>query len=240
MRKSRRVVITGLGVVAPNGIGKNAFWEALVAGKSGIDYITSFDATPYPCQVAAEVKDFRPTDFMDSGGELTIRVADLSQGGGSALIVEVSDTGCGIPEGMPEHVRKRIFDPFFTTKGEVGTGLGLSVSYSIIQRHGGEMRAESQPGRGTTFTIVLPVGTAEKNPPPADSEALGTRRGRILLVDNELPVMVPENQALYSRTDAANGHLRRYHRDELLRIFLPCAPETLFDYGFPFMPIVSR
>ena len=47
--------------------------------------------------------------------------------------------------------------------------------------------------------------------------------------------MVPENQALYSRTDAANGHLRRYHRDELLRIFLPCAPETLFDYGFPFM-----
>lgn len=65
MRKSRRVVITGLGVVAPNGIGKNAFWEALVAGKSGIDYITSFDATPYPCQVAAEVKDFRPTDFMD-------------------------------------------------------------------------------------------------------------------------------------------------------------------------------
>ena len=64
MRKSRRVVITGLGVVAPNGIGKNAFWDALVAGKSGIDYITSFDATPYPCQVAAEVKDFRPTDFM--------------------------------------------------------------------------------------------------------------------------------------------------------------------------------
>ena len=47
--------------------------------------------------------------------------------------------------------------------------------------------------------------------------------------------MVPENQALYSRTDAANGHLRRYHKDELLRIWAPCTAETLFDYGFPFM-----
>jgi hypothetical protein len=47
--------------------------------------------------------------------------------------------------------------------------------------------------------------------------------------------MVPENQALYSRTDAANGHLRRYHRDEVVKLFRPCAAETLFDYGFPFM-----
>ena len=64
MRKSRRVVITGLGVIAPNGIGKAAFWDALVAGKSGIDYITAFDATPYSCHVAGEIKDFRPADFM--------------------------------------------------------------------------------------------------------------------------------------------------------------------------------
>lgn len=64
MRNSRRVVITGLGVVAPNGIGKDAFWENLVAGKSAVDYITAFDASPYPCQVAAEVRDFRPEEFM--------------------------------------------------------------------------------------------------------------------------------------------------------------------------------
>src|ERR1700682_1800168 len=64
VRRSRRVVITGLGVMAPNGIGKEAFWEALVAGKSGIDYITAFDSTPYPCHVAAEVKNFQPADFM--------------------------------------------------------------------------------------------------------------------------------------------------------------------------------
>jgi 3-oxoacyl-[acyl-carrier-protein] synthase II len=66
VRKSRRVVITGLGVVAPNGIGKDAFWDALVAGKSGIDYITAFDPTPYPCHVAGEVKGFRAADFMSA------------------------------------------------------------------------------------------------------------------------------------------------------------------------------
>ena len=64
MKNPRRVVITGLGVVAPNGIGKDTFWQNLVAGKSGIDYITAFDPTPYPCHVAGEVRDFDPTAFM--------------------------------------------------------------------------------------------------------------------------------------------------------------------------------
>jgi len=60
----RRVVITGLGVVAPNGIGKETFWNNLIAGKSAVDYITAFDPSPYPCQVAAEVRDFVPEQFM--------------------------------------------------------------------------------------------------------------------------------------------------------------------------------
>ena len=64
IKKSRRVVITGLGVVAPNGIGKETFWQNLVAGKSAIDYVTAFDASPYPCQVAGEVRDFDPKAFM--------------------------------------------------------------------------------------------------------------------------------------------------------------------------------
>jgi 3-oxoacyl-[acyl-carrier-protein] synthase II len=66
MMNSRRVVITGLGVVAPNGIGKEPFWQNLIAGKSAIDYITAFDASPLSCQVAAEVKDFHPSDFMSA------------------------------------------------------------------------------------------------------------------------------------------------------------------------------
>ena len=60
----RRVVITGLGVVAPNGIGRSRFWENLLSGKSAVDRISTFDASSYPCQVAAEVRDFSPTDFM--------------------------------------------------------------------------------------------------------------------------------------------------------------------------------
>lgn len=64
MKNSRRVVVTGLGVVAPNGIGKETFWQNLIAGKSAIDYITAFDPTPHSCQIAGEVKDFRPSDFI--------------------------------------------------------------------------------------------------------------------------------------------------------------------------------
>jgi 3-oxoacyl-[acyl-carrier-protein] synthase II len=64
--KRRRVVITGLGVVAPNGIGKDEFWSNLVAGNSSIDFVSSFDASPYPCKIAAEVKSFVPRDFLSS------------------------------------------------------------------------------------------------------------------------------------------------------------------------------
>ena len=62
---SNRVVITGLGVVSPVGIGKDAFWDAMMTGKNGIDKITRFDATEYKAQVAGEVKDFEPADYMD-------------------------------------------------------------------------------------------------------------------------------------------------------------------------------
>jgi 3-oxoacyl-[acyl-carrier-protein] synthase II len=63
--EKRRVVITGMGVVAPNGIGIENFWDSLVHGRSGVRKITHFDASSYPCQVAAEVPDFEPTDYMD-------------------------------------------------------------------------------------------------------------------------------------------------------------------------------
>jgi two-component system NtrC family sensor kinase len=93
-------------------------------------------------------------DAMPGGG--TLRVATLN---GDSVSVCVSDTGSGI---APEHIQ-RIYDPFFTTKTSPregqnrGTGLGLSVTYGIIQEHAGKIRVESHPNAGTTFTLDFPL-----------------------------------------------------------------------------------
>jgi two-component system, NtrC family, sensor kinase len=89
-------------------------------------------------------------DAMPSGGWLTLR----SYADGDTVVAEVADTGHGIRR---EDIR-RIYDPFFTTKGiGRGTGLGLSVSYGIVQEHGGAIFVESTPGQGTTFQVALPA-----------------------------------------------------------------------------------
>jgi two-component system NtrC family sensor kinase len=77
---------------------------------------------------------------------------------GDSVVVAISDTGCGIPEDK----LSKIFDPFFTTKpvGE-GTGLGLSTSYGIVERHGGTIAVVTQVGKGTTFTVTIPIRATE-------------------------------------------------------------------------------
>src|SRR5216684_232033 len=88
---------------------------------------------------------------MPEGGELRIGLTDVA---GDALKLTVSDSGKGIPAEM----RERIFDPFFTTKdGAAGVGLGLSISHSIVEAHHGQLLVDSAPGRGATFTILLPA-----------------------------------------------------------------------------------
>ena len=93
-------------------------------------------------------------EAMTKGGSLTIR--SMPSRDKSSIVITFVDTGPGIPE----EVRERIFDPFYTTK-EHGTGLGLSISYGIIEQHGGTISVDSTAGRGSTFTISLPVLTIE-------------------------------------------------------------------------------
>ena len=88
-------------------------------------------------------------DAMPDGGTITI-AASLEEG---FIRIVFKDTGCG----MSEDAKKRLFEPFFTTK-EKGTGLGLPICYGIIKAHNGELKFESQSGKGTTATVLLPLG----------------------------------------------------------------------------------
>ena len=94
-------------------------------------------------------------DAMPRGGWLTV----TSRIDGERGVVEISDTGSGIP---PEHLA-RIYDPFFTTKAiGRGTGLGLSITYGIVREHDGTIRCDSAVGQGTRFTLTLPLAPAEE------------------------------------------------------------------------------
>jgi two-component system, NtrC family, sensor kinase len=111
---------------------------------------------PYVCISADQLKQVilnmvrNAEDAMPQGGELVIRTARK----GNHIEFSMTDTGCGI---SPEH-RGRLFDPFYTTKGkERGMGLGLSVSYGIIQGANGRIDVESEVGKGSTFRVSLPV-----------------------------------------------------------------------------------
>lgn len=142
----RRVVITGLGVVAPNGIGKDAFWQNLIAGKSAVDYIRAFDPSPYPCKVAAEVRDFVPEDFIRpaqartmgrfaqfavAAARLAVADAGLSEARLPAAAVCVGTAVHGIGDlGVPAHLD-------FLSSGWTGIGrsIGLEVTAHAATAH---------------------------------------------------------------------------------------------------------
>ena len=89
-------------------------------------------------------------EAMPKGGTLAIRTEKRD----NDVCIHVQDTGVGIPE----TVRNKIFEAFFTTKQKVkGVGLGLSVCYGIVKDHGGDIKVESDEGKGSTFTISLPT-----------------------------------------------------------------------------------
>ena len=93
-------------------------------------------------------------DAMPEGGTIAVSTGMT----GFHVSVRIADTGCGIPKELQE----KIFKPFFSTKGDKGTGLGLAICAKIIAQHKGELRVESEVGKGTVFTIFLPVWRSQQ------------------------------------------------------------------------------
>jgi CheY-like chemotaxis protein len=138
---------------------------------------------PMVAVVEAEIRElltnliFNAVDAMPQGGSIALR----TRPDGERVTLEVADTGTG----MSEEVRRRCLEPFFSTKGERGTGLGLAMVYGIVQRHGGTLHIESEPGHGTTFVIQLPASTRGSAGPAAQDGARTRRALSVLLVDDD-------------------------------------------------------
>ncbi len=151
----------------------------------GLDYevILNADSGHYTFGSASELREVfvnlivNAVDAMPKGGKLKIScVADKGR-----LQLQFADNGTG----MPEDVRQRIFDPFFTTKGAHGTGLGLSVSYSIIERHEGSISVASNLGEGTVFTVELPATEMATEAATAPADDVELPKLSILVIDDE-------------------------------------------------------
>jgi signal transduction histidine kinase len=120
---------------------------------------------------------FNAVDAMPRGGQLSVRTWSNA----TDLYLSIEDSGIG----MTDSTRRRLFEPFFTTKGERGTGLGLSVTFGIVQRYEGEITVESEVGRGSTFTVRLPL---ERRPPegPDDGKKLSIGLGLSKIIPSPL------------------------------------------------------
>jgi len=149
-------------------------------------------------------------DAMPEGGTLTIATRSA---GAREVRVTVADSGVG----MPETVRQRIFEPFYSTKGEAGSGLGLSMAYSIVRRHGGEIHVDSEPGAGTTFTLTFPVAREAAGGETPVRPPTERRQARVLMVDDNAQVLSTLTEMM-----RAAGHTVTPTQS---------APAALRDYG---------
>jgi len=144
---------------------------------------------------AAELREamtnliFNAVDAIHQGGEITLRTYDKD----SFVFIDVCDNGIG----MNEEVQRRCLEPFYSTKGERGTGLGLTMVFGIIQRHGGEIDIESTSGKGTRFSIRIPVSNANDSSMECIVSSNAPKPLRILAVDDE-PMVLEIVSALLS------------------------------------------
>lgn len=120
---------------------------------------------------------FNAMDAMPQGGKITIK----SWLENNWVVLSITDTGLGIPE----EIKGRLFDPFFTTKSTGGLGMGLSVAYGIISRHGGSINVDSSAGKGATFYIKLPVAVSTGKRLLLPEEPTSIKRATILLIEDD-------------------------------------------------------
>jgi len=115
-------------------------------------------------------------EAMPHGGKLTVSTRQDN----NSAVISISDTGIG----MTSEVMKRMFEPFFTTKEQQGLGMGLSLVYGIVKRHGGDITVSSEPQKGSTFSVILPIATesAEVVTPPVPQSSTG--HSDILVIDD--------------------------------------------------------
>ncbi len=120
---------------------------------------------------------FNAMDAMPQGGKITVK----SKLENNRVVLSITDTGMGIPE----EIKGRLFDPFFTTKSPEGLGMGLSVAYGIISRHGGSINVDSSAGKGATFCIKLPVAVSAGKRLLLPEEPTSIKRATILLIEDD-------------------------------------------------------
>ncbi|MCK4419979.1 response regulator, partial [Candidatus Aerophobetes bacterium] len=120
---------------------------------------------------------FNAAEAMPEGGEITVRTEAKE----NKVLLYFTDTG----KGIPKRIRNKIFDPFFTTKGPKASGLGLSICYGIVKRHKGEIKVESRKGKGTTFTINIPIPLEVPQDEEKLKEVQKISSRKILVIDDE-------------------------------------------------------
>jgi signal transduction histidine kinase len=166
---------------------------------------------------------FNAVDAMPRGGTITVRTRELPD----QVRVDIIDTGTG----MTAEEKARCLEPFFTTKGAKGTGLGLAVAYGIIQRHGGSIEIESEKGRGTTFSLLLPSTTVEAGTAAPAAEPSLSRALNVLVVDDQEIIC-----ELISEHLRADGHQVTVASDgqEALERFDPASTDLVItDQSMP-------
>jgi CheY-like chemotaxis protein len=206
-------------------------WQASSAERMGsIDVHVDTPKPVFTLGDSAELREvvlnfiFNAVDAMPQGG--TIDAGTRVEG--KTARFWIADTGAG----MPAEVIARIFEPFYTTKGERGTGLGLSASHGIIEKHSGDINVVSEPGKGTRFEVILPLHEATSAAVAVPAAQPGAARSaRVLVVEDEEKVRVLLNDAFRAEghevTEATTGAEALKHLDKSKFDLMVC------DLGLP-------